>query len=232
MLYLVPVQLSENNYACISQESIDVLTTIRHFFVEDLKSARRFLRKIIPNFDIDNSTFFILNEHHPFDASMAKVFLDQEFHYALLSDAGSPAVADPGSALVAWAHKNNIQVKPLSGPNSIVLALMASGFNGQCFSFEGYLSNKKELLPKEIIQLEKKSAKENSSIIFIETPYRNNQMIMNLCRYLQNETKLCVAANLTSPDEIILSKTIKEWRLSEYNFHKIPAVFIIYAFPN
>ncbi|MBP6456247.1 MAG: SAM-dependent methyltransferase, partial [Chitinophagaceae bacterium] len=140
-----------------------------------------------------------------------------------------PAVADPGKELIALAHQLKIKIKPHVGPNSILLTLMASGFNGQQFSFHGYLPNKQPQLNQKISALEKQSQLNNETILFIETPYRNEQLKTTLLQNCHPETQLCIAANLTSNEEIIITKKIKEWKNETLNFHKIPAVFAIYA---
>ncbi len=229
MLYLLPSSLSDDNIACIPNETLMAIKKLRVFFVEDLRTARRFLRRVDSNFDIDNSQFFILNEHENSDVSIAETFFKQNMDIGLLSDCGCPAVADPGKKLVELAHQHEIIVKPLVGPNSILLTLMASGFNGQSFSFEGYLPNKQPALDKKLIQLENQSRIENRTILFIETPYRNNQLKDRIVQKLHPDTALCIAANLTAQNEHIVTKKIKDWKRLEIDFHKQPAVFAIYA---
>lgn len=229
MLYIIPSALSTENNACIPQETIDVIKSLDTFYIEDLRTARRFLRKVDREFDIDGSTFLMINEHTSQDLEQAAGFFKAGKDIGLLSDCGCPAVADPGKALVEIAHNNNVEVKPLVGPNSILMALMASGFNGQSFSFEGYLPNKQPALDKKIKEVENKSRNENKTYLFIETPYRNNQLKEKLIEKLQPNTRLCIAANLTAPDELIVSKTIKDWKNTTADFHKKPAVFVIYS---
>ncbi len=229
MLYIIPSSLSPENVACIPQETINIIKKLDTFYIEDLRTARRFLRKVDSQFDIDGTTFLMINEHTKVDLEKAADIFKQGKSIGLLSDCGCPAVADPGKGLVEIAHQNNITVKPLVGPNSILLALMASGFNGQSFSFEGYLPNKQPALDKKINEVENKSRNENKTFLFIETPYRNNQLKEKLIEKLQPNTRLCIAANLTAPDELIISKTIKEWKSTAADFNKKPAVFVIYA---
>ena len=229
MLYIIPSALSPDNINCIPQETIDIIKSLDTFYIEDLRTARRFLRKVDRTFDIDGSTFLELNEHTNEDLHKASELFANGKSIGLLSDCGCPAVADPGKALVEIAHENNITIKPLIGPSSILLALMASGFNGQSFSFEGYLPNKQPALDKKINELENKSRKENKTILFIETPYRNNQLKEKLIEKLNPNTRLCIAANLTATDEKIISKSIKEWKKIKADFHKKPAVFSILA---
>jgi len=229
MLYIIPSALSTENSNCIPQETIDIIKSLDLFYIEDLRTARRFLRKIDRTFDIDGSTFFMINEHTKEDIQKAATYFKQGKSIGLLSDCGCPAVADPGKDLIEIAHKNNVTVKPLVGPNSILMALMASGFNGQSFSFEGYLPNKQPALNQKISEVENKSRNERKTYLFIETPYRNNQLKEKLIEKLNPNTRLCIAANLTAPDELIISKTIKEWKNTTADFHKKPAVFVIFA---
>ena len=229
MLYIIPSALSVENINCIPQETIDIIKSLDLFYIEDLRTARRFLRKVDRTFDIDSTTFLMINEHEDTDLAKAEGFFKENKNIGLLSDCGCPAVADPGKDLIEIAHRNNVEVKPLVGPNSILMALMASGFNGQSFSFEGYLPNKQPALDKRIAEVENKSRNERKTYLFIETPYRNNQLKEKLIEKLHPNTRLCIAANLTAPDELIVSKSIKEWKNTKADFHKKPAVFVIYA---
>jgi 16S rRNA (cytidine1402-2'-O)-methyltransferase len=229
MLYIIPSALSDDNIHCLPQETIDIIKSLDTFYIEDLRTARRFLRKVDRTFDIDGSTFLLINEHSSQDLEKAADYFKAGKDIGLLSDCGCPAVADPGKGLVEIAHKNNVPIKPLVGPNSILLALMASGFNGQSFSFEGYLPNKQPALNQRISEVENKSRNENKTYLFIETPYRNNQLKEKLIEKLHPNTRLCIAANLTAADELIISKPINEWKKITADFHKKPAVFVIYA---
>jgi 16S rRNA (cytidine1402-2'-O)-methyltransferase len=229
MLYIIPSALSPENINCIPQETINIIKSLTVFYIEDLRTARRFLRKVDRTFDIDGSTFLLINEHTKQDILKAEDLFKQGKSIGLLSDCGCPAVADPGKELVEIAHKNNVQIKPLIGPNSILLTLMASGFNGQSFSFEGYLPNKQPALDKKITELENKSRNQKKTFLFIETPYRNNKLKDKLIEKLHPNTKLCIAANLTAPDELIISDSIKNWASKTVDFHKKPAVFAIYS---
>lgn len=229
MLYIIPSALSVENIRCIPMETVDIIKTLDIFYIEDLRTARRFLRKVDRTFDIDGTTFLMINEHTNKDLAEAESLFKKGKRIGLLSDCGCPAVADPGKDLIEIAHRNNIDVKPLVGPNSILMALMASGFNGQSFSFEGYLPNKQPALDKRINEVENKSRNEKKTYLFIETPYRNNQLKEKLIAKLHPNTRLCIAANLTAPDELIVSKSIKEWKNTQADFHKKPAVFAIFA---
>lgn len=229
VLHLIPTFLSEENIICLGEELRNVLKNISIFYVEDLRSARRFLKKIHPQVVIDDLTFFIINEHEKHEIEKATSYFEKNIDVGLLSDCGCPAVADPGKELIALAHQLKIKIKPHVGPNSILLTLMASGFNGQQFSFHGYLPNKQPQLNQKISALEKQSQLNNETILFIETPYRNEQLKTTLLQNCHPDTQLCIAANLTSKEEIIITKKIKNWKNETLNFHKIPAMFAIYA---
>ena len=179
---------------------------------------------------IDDLTFYILNEHEQESLQYAKKLFLEGHDIGMISESGCPSVADPGNELVKIAHEVKTIVKPHIGPNSILLALMASGFNGQHFEFHGYLPNKQPNLSQKIIELEKDSKLRNVSHFFIETPYRNDQMIKELIKHCHEQTRLCVAANLTAETEKILSMSIKEWKQQATSFHKQPAIFGIYAY--
>ncbi len=228
-LHLIPNILADNSIQVIPDYIKNVISPIRIFFVEEIRSARRLLRALDKNFDIDACNFIMLNEHQPLDTKQAIGLLHGKLPIGLISEAGCPSVADPGKELVALAHQLNIQVIPHVGPNSILLALMASGFNGQQFQFLGYLPNKQPFLSQKIKEIETESRLKNCTQLFIETPYRNDQMMQEILQHCHPETKLCVAANLTSENEIIISKPIKEWRNLKLSFHKKAAVCLIYA---
>lgn len=229
MLYIIPSALSDDNYHCLPTETVEIINSLSIFFIEDLRTARRFLRKVNRNFDIENTTFYFINEHGKEDLENVKGHFTKGENVGLLSDCGCPAVADPGKELIELAHTYQVQVKPLVGPNSILLALMASGLNGQSFSFEGYLPNKQPALDQRITELENISKRDKKTILFIETPYRNNQLKEILVKKLKPQTRLCIAANLTSKDELIVSKTIQNWQKDKHSFHKLPAVFAFLA---
>ena len=230
VLHLIPNLLAPDQAQVIPSYLSEIVSNLKVFYVEEIKSARRFLKKMNKDIVIDHLTFFMLNEHENNSIQEASKFLNQGISIGYISEAGCPAVADPGQELVALAHRLGIEVKPHVGPNSILLALMASGFNGQQFRFHGYLPNKQPMLTKKIKEIEAESHSANCTQIFIETPYRNHQLIEELLKHCNPNTKLCVAANLTASDEKIISKTIKEWKNTEIAFHKIPAVFVLYAY--
>lgn len=228
-LHLIPNILAENAIHTIPAYLKQVVSDIKIWYVEEIRSARRFLKAMNKEIVIDELTFHILNEHEHASLQFATKLLEQGNDIGLISEAGCPAVADPGSELVQIAHKINATVKPHTGPNSILLALMASGFNGQQYMFHGYLPNKQPMLTQKILELERESKQRNISQFFIETPYRNDQMIQELIKHCQGATRLCVAANLSGANEIILSEPVSQWKRRTISFHKQPAVFGIYA---
>jgi 16S rRNA (cytidine1402-2'-O)-methyltransferase len=227
-LYLVPVTLGSEDYGLVIPDKvIGIIRNIRYFVVEDLRSARRFLRLIDRSFPIDNSVFFELNEHTA--GSEISAYLDPAASgndIGLMSEAGLPCIADPGSRLVAMAHRRRIVVKPLTGPSSILLALIASGLNGQNFSFNGYLPAKASELPPRIKNLEKK-ASQGYAQIFMETPYRAQKLFEAVLLTCKDETKLCVAENLTHDDELIRTMRISDWKKSPPSLNGRLVVFVL-----
>jgi 16S rRNA (cytidine1402-2'-O)-methyltransferase len=230
-LYLIPSTLGESSPAGVLPEIIpETAEKLIHFIVEDIRTARRFLKKIRPGINIDSLSFQILNEHTPpGEIPLLLAPLLEGYNVGLLSEAGLPCVADPGSALVSYAHENGIKVVPLTGPSSIFLALMASGFNGQNFAFWGYLPiDRKERIAK-IKELEAAAYQKDQTQIFIETPYRNLHMMEALIESCRPETRICIAYDLTLPGETIQTLTAKQWKVNKRpDFQKKPAVFLIY----
>jgi len=230
-IYLLPNTLGDGNPGdVIPQRSYTVINEIDHFIVENEKNARRFLIKLGIKKPIDALQFFLLNKHT--DKKQLQAYLKvvmQGNNAGVISDAGMPGVADPGAALVSVAHKNNIQVVPLVGPSSVFLSLMASGMNGQHFTFNGYLPIKGNERVQYLRKLEKRSFTEGSTQIFMETPYRNTQIIESIIKTCKPETMLCIAANLTLPDEYICTMSIREWRKNLPDLHKKPAMYLLKA---
>ena len=229
-LYLIPTDLGKNPVWDVLPISIKrVLEITDHYIVENEKTARRFIKKMHPEKSQPSLELKILNK---FTEEAEKLtFLDAckaGKSIGLLSEAGCPAVADPGSDIVRLAHQNNIQVVPLVGPSSIILALMGSGMNGQSFAFNGYLPIDKQERKTELKRLEKLSHDQNQSQLFIETPYRNNNMLEDLCAVLHPQTRVCIACDLTLPSEYLKTYTIKEWNHVKIDLHKRPAIFIIH----
>lgn len=230
-LYLIPSTLGEDSPLNVLPPVIaEVAGHLKHFIVEDIRTARRFLKKIIPDIIIDELSFQELNEHTPKEEIPGLLTpLMEGNNTGLLSEAGLPCIADPGSALVAYAHDLGIRVIPLSGPSSIFLALMASGFNGQNFVFHGYLPVDKRERIQKIKEIEGAVYQKDQTQIFIETPYRNKQILEALGQACRPETKICIAVDLTLPDEKISVLTAK--RLNTNNrpdLNKKPAVFLLY----
>jgi len=227
-VYLIPSLLHEEGLRAIPSYITDIAKQCEVLFVENERTSRRFLKKLDKEIVIDNYEWFTITNDNPNTDSFRKK-IKEEKTIGIISEAGCPGIADPGQQLVAIAQELNIEVKPLVGPNSILLALMASGMNGQQFKFAGYLPIKNPERNNAIKDLESESAKKNCTQIFIETPYRNNQLMEALLLICQPLTKVCIAADLTGPTEFIKTKTVSEWRKSKPDFHKRPAIFLLQA---
>ncbi len=229
-LYLIPTFLSETDPENVFPGiNTKILSSLDIFIVEELRTARRFLRKVGFNKPFEEVTLHLLNEHT--DLSKIGNYLDEAEKgkdIGLFSEAGTPCIADPGSEIVKIAHKRDIRVVPLTGPSSIMLALMASGFNGQNFAFIGYLPIDKKEAANKIRQLEKAIYQNNQTQIFIETPYRNNRLFEILLNTCSDSTMICVASDLTSEKEFIKTLSVRDWKYQKPDIHKIPAVFLMY----
>ena len=229
-LYLIPTTLGDNEPLEVLPLSVKkVMEEIDHFIVENEKSARRFIKKITPRKSQASLKLFILDKFT--SALESRSYLDSCFHgtnVGLLSEAGVPAIADPGASIVMLAHIKNITVVPLVGPSSITLAMMASGLNGQNFAFNGYLPIEKLERKKAIKDLEKTSRLKSQSQIFIETPYRNENLFSDLKKVLTPSTMLCIAKNITLPSEFIKTLMISDWKKQKVDLHKQPCIFIIH----
>ena len=227
-IYLVPVLLGGEDYRAVIPEKVIAITkNLRFFIVENLRSARRYLRLIDNEFPIDSSTFFELSEHTA-DKDVGH-FLDPVINgsdIGLMSEAGMPGIADPGNKIISLAHKKGIRVIPLSGPSSILMALISSGMNGQQFCFNGYLPVKQEERAARLRDLEKKS-REGFAQVFIETPYRNNRLIESIIATCKNDTLLCIAADITLPSESIVTKSISEWKKNLPSLNSRLVVFVL-----
>jgi 16S rRNA (cytidine1402-2'-O)-methyltransferase len=228
-IILIPVTLGDSSLEkVIPQEVIECITPIRHFIVENVRTARRFLRKAHHGFPIDESTFYELNKHtKPQELSKFLQPARNGGIIGLMSEAGVPGVADPGADIVAIAHEQNIMVQPMVGPSSIILSVMASGLNGQNFAFNGYLPVKGPERIKKIKALESRSSQEKQSQLFIETPYRNMALLSDLLKTCNPTTKLCIAADITLESEYIQTKSVKAWKKALPELNKRPAIFIL-----
>jgi len=228
-LYLIPTTLgSETTQHIIPAEVAQLAIRLRSFAVEDIKSVRRYLRKLDREFPIDDSRFFVINKRSTVEDVMPviRILLSGE-DVGVISEAGCPGIADPGAELVAVAHQHEIHVHPLVGPSSILLTLIASGFNGQQFAFHGYLPKDRKERVRKIKDLEFNSRKAGVTNLFMETPFRNNNMIEDLLNELMDDTLLCIGSDLTNPNERIQTMTVAEWREKAYDLNKIPAIFAI-----
>ena len=228
-LFLIPNTLSEGNWQNVLPEGIsEALASTGHFIVENIRTARRFIKQINPETDIDKLKFYELNKY-TLSGSLPEYLKPLELgeNMAVISEAGCPGVADPGAEIVRFAHQKGIRVVPFVGPSSILLALMASGLNGQNFAFNGYLPIKPKERTDSIVKMEKQAKNSGQTQIFIETPYRNNQLVEALLKACSPGILLCIAANLTGENEFISTKTISQWASSLPDLHKQPAIFLI-----
>ncbi|MCU7548410.1 SAM-dependent methyltransferase [Chitinophagaceae bacterium LB-8] len=228
-VYLIPTVLHEGQTDCLPHYILDAVKQCTTFFVENERTARRFLKLLWKEMVIDQYTWHNMKEAGPETISAFKETLKRGETVGIISEAGCPGVADPGQVLVAAAQEMNITVKPLVGPNSILLALMASGMNGQQFQFVGYLPIDAAQRIKAIKSLEAESSQKSCTQIFIETPYRNNQLLETITKTCHPQTKICVAVDLTAPSEMVQTKTAQQWKSAIPQLHKRPAIFLMYA---
>lgn len=229
-LYLIPVTLGDTSISKVLPDyNLSIIQQIRHFVVEDIRSARRFLKKCDSTIDIDNLVFYEINKHTS-TAAMSDYLkpLESNCSVGILSEAGCPAIADPGAFVVEMAQNKGFKVVPLVGPSSILLSLMASGFNGQSFSFHGYLPIENDRRVAKLKTLEQRIYSEDQTQLFIETPYRNQKMVEDILKTCRPTTKLCIASNLTCDDEMISTKTVADWKKSKLELSKVPAIFLLY----
>ena len=229
-LYLLPVTLGDTPIdSVLPAYNKEVILRIRHFIVEDVRSARRFLKRVEREIDIDSLTFYPLNKHTSPEALSGYLKpLEEGYSMGVISEVGCPAVADPGADVVAIAQRKGLKVVPLVGPSSIILSVMGSGFNGQSFAFNGYLPIEPAERAKKLKQLEQRVYAEHQTQLFIETPYRNNKMVDDILHNCRPQTRLCIAANLTCEDEYIKTRTVKEWTGKVPDLSKIPCIFLLY----
>ena len=228
-LYLIPTRLGDNAPLEVLPISIKrIIESVDYYIVENEKTARRFIKKVSSNKSQPSLKISILNKFT--EQSELPSYLDaciEGENVGLLSEAGCPGIADPGAEIVKIAHLKDIQVVPLVGPSSILLALMSSGMNGQNFAFNGYLPIEKSERKAALTHLERLSFEKKQTQIFIETPYRNNKMLEDICASLNVHTRICVACDITLPTEYIKTKTVKEWKHTTVDLHKRPSIFII-----
>ena len=230
-LYLIPSPLGEGNpHEVLAGGVFDAIAHIRTYVVEEVRTARRFLSAAGLKGSIDTLTFYELNEHTASaDAAGYVALMEEGLDVGLISEAGLPAVADPGSILVAEAHRHDIEVIPLVGPSSLMMALMSSGMNGQSFAFTGYLPVKQAERRARLAELEKLSRRLDQTQIIIETPYRNDVLLADMLQTLSPATRICIAANITQPDAFIRTRTVEQWRRSVPEIGKRPCVFVLSA---
>ncbi len=229
-LYLIPVTLGETEIEkVLPPHNKEIILQIKYFIVENIRSARRFLKKVDSSINIDDLTFYELNKHtKPEQIESYLNPISNGFHIGIISEAGCPAIADPGSDIVAIAQRKDYNVVPLVGPSSILLSLMASGFNGQSFAFQGYLPVDGSDRIKKIKQLEHYIYHEHQTQIFIETPYRNSKLVEDILKHCTPTTKLCIAMNITCEDEYIKTLSVKQWQKHLPNMDKQQCIFLLY----
>ncbi len=228
-IYLIPNTLGgESVNDILPAEVQKIATELRYFAVEEIKSARRLLRKMDRSFPIDDSQFFIINKNTK-ESELMKILmiLIKGENIGIISEAGCPGVADPGAELVALAHTQHIKIVPLVGPSSILLALMASGFSGQEFTFHGYLPRERKDRIKKLKDFEMDTKRHGKTHIFMDTPFRNMHVLEDMLNDLGDNTQLCIASNVTLQTEQIKTMSIKDWRENAYDLGKIPAIFLI-----
>ena len=230
-LYLIPSTMSDASVSdVIPERNLTVLRAIRHFVVENVRTVRRFLKRCDRSIDIDSLSFTVLDEHTaPTEVSAMLAPLRAGEPVGVISEAGCPAVADPGADAVAVAQRKGLKVVPLTGPSSLLLALMGSGFNGQSFAFNGYLPIDAQKRTAKFKEMERQIARERQTQIFIETPYRNNRLIGELTRTLPGNMLLCVASDITGQRESIQTMPLSKWAKASYNYDKIPTIFLLYS---
>lgn len=229
-IYLIPVPLSDTGIEqVLPPYNLSIIKNLRYFIVENLRSARRFLKSCDKSIDIDELTFSELNVHTEPQSIPALLQPAHDGHdIGIISEAGCPAIADPGADIVAIAQRYGYDVKPLVGPSSIIMGLMGSGFNGQSFAFNGYLPIDNAQRSAKLREFERRIIRENQTQIFIETPYRNNKLIAELCKSMPSDILLCVASDITGKKQSIVTRPLKEWTKMKYDYDKVPTIFLLY----
>jgi len=231
ILYLIPSVLAENTaHQVITTQTKNSILNCHFFLVENVRTARRYISSLKLGLNIEDLKFEILDKKTS-EGKLEQLMtpIKQGLNIGVISEAGCPGIADPGASAVAFAHRKGIKVMPISGPSSMFIALMGSGFNGQSFSFHGYLPIDKKNKIEAIKKLEAESIKENRTQIFMETPFRNDGLLEDLKQHLRPDTLLCIAKNLTAEDEMIQTKRVADWKKVKIELHKIPTVFLIYG---
>jgi 16S rRNA (cytidine1402-2'-O)-methyltransferase len=231
-LFMIPTVLADNTaHWVISPQVQEVISHTKIFLVENPRSARRYISSLKLGINIEELHMEVLDKDTPSEqVSRLMMPLLNGADIGVISEAGCPGIADPGALAVAYAHQKGIQVVPISGPSSMFLALMGSGFSGQSFAFHGYLPIDKKERAAALKKLEQESVREKRAQLFMETPFRNNQLLADALAFLSPQTKLCIAKNLTAADELIQTKTIADWKNHPIDLHKVPTVFILQAF--
>lgn len=230
-LYLIPTTLGDTPWQDVMpQSNAQVITSLKYFIVEEIRTARRFLKKVDKSIDIDSLTFYTLNRHtKPEEIASFLAPMAKGESVGVISEAGCPAIADPGADVVAIAQQKGYDVMPLVGPSSILLSLMGSGFNGQSFAFLGYLSIDASDRAKQLKRMESRIYGEHQTQIFIETPYRNMKLVVDVLQHCQAHTKLCIACDLTLPTQYIKTLTVAEWKKRTLPLlEKRPTIFLLY----
>ena len=228
-IHLIPSVLSDDGYESIPAVVTEAVKTCSVFFVESERSARRYLKRLWPGIVIDSLEWHVIDPDDPGLQRRLLQCLEKGQDVGVLSDAGCPGVADPGQALVAFAHEAGARVRPLAGPSSILMALMASGMNGQRFRFNGYLPTDKTQRAKSLRELESESMRTGGTEIFMETPYRNDAMLQAVMESLRGTTRLCIAADIGSSTEWIRTRSVTQWKSEKASLHKRPAIFLLSA---
>lgn len=228
-VYLIPIPIAEGMLHTLAPEVGEHTLRLQNYFAENVRTARRFLRQLHATLPLEPIQFSEIDKHNGPDIQLFKQWLRQGKEVGVMSEAGCPGVADPGAELVSIAQQMGCKVVPLTGPSSLLLALMASGLNGQSFCFNGYLPVKDPARSQRIKKLEQQSKQENQTQLFIETPYRNDAMLADLLKNCLPSTRICIAQNITAPDAFIKTKTVGDWKKDLPQLGKVPTVFLLLA---
>jgi 16S rRNA (cytidine1402-2'-O)-methyltransferase len=228
-IYLIPLPISEDAFHTLSPEVSKTIAGISHYFAENIRTARRFIKALNPEMKIEELQFLEISKHEGTDLKTFRNWIKEGHQVGIMSEAGCPGIADPGADLISIAQEMNVTVHPLVGPSSIILSLMASGLNGQNFAFVGYLPVKEPERSQRIKNLENISRKEKQTQLFIETPYRNDKLLEEVLKACSDSTKLCIAIDITGKNESVKTKTISDWKKNKPTIGKHPTVFLILA---